>query len=131
MKNNKDLLLAWLEQGPAALVLDTRVPGVIVPEPFYGLLNLVLNVSRKFKPGDLTINDWGVTQTLSFEGEGFHCSIPWEAVFLVVSVKARGFHISENIPEELAEKALTVCMKPMTLPFEKKKAKLKLSLVQK
>lgn len=74
-------LEAFLAHGPAMLHLDARHPGVRVPPWLNDDLQLRLRVSPRFDPPDLLIDEWGVRQTLSFQGRRFPVAIPWRAIY--------------------------------------------------
>jgi stringent starvation protein B len=99
----KQRLLTALEKGMAQLHLDARRPGVLVPEAFKKEHHLVLNVSYRFDPPDLTISDWGVRETLSFSGSRFTVGIPWSALYAIASHVSREFWMyPDDMPPELA-----------------------------
>lgn len=102
----KQRLLQALEQGMSQIHLDARRPGVLVPEQFRGEHHLVLNLSYRFDPPDLSVNDWGVRQTLSFGGSRFTVAVPWSALYGVASLVTREFWMyPDSMPEELASAA--------------------------
>lgn len=99
----KQRLLAALEKGMAQLHLDARRPGVLVPEQFKTNHHLVLNVSYRFDPPDLTVSDWGVRETLSFGGSRFTVGVPWSALYAITSHVTREFWMyPDDMPQELA-----------------------------
>jgi stringent starvation protein B len=105
-EEKKQRLLYALERGMAQLHLDARRPGVLVPEQFKSNHHLVLNVSYRFDPPDLTVSDWGVRETLSFSGNRFTVGIPWSALYAVASHVTREFWMyPDDMPPELAEAA--------------------------
>ncbi|MEW5742609.1 MAG: ClpXP protease specificity-enhancing factor SspB [Myxococcota bacterium] len=102
----KQRLLSALEKGMAQLHLDARRPGVLVPEKYKQNHHLVLNVSYRFDPPDLTVSDWGVRETLSFGGSRFTVGVPWSAVYAIASHVSREFWMyPDDMPQELAEAA--------------------------
>lgn len=102
----KQRLLAALEKGMAQLHLDARRPGVLVPESFKSNHHLVLNVSYRFDPPDLSVSDWGVRETLSFSGSRFTVGVPWSALYAIASHVTREFWMyPDDMPEELAQAA--------------------------
>jgi stringent starvation protein B len=106
-QENKKRLLESLEKGMAQVHLDARRPFVGVPERFKDQPQLVLNISYRFEPPDLTISDWGVRETLSFGGERFMCGIPWSAIFAVASVVTREFWMyPDDMPSEVMANAV-------------------------
>lgn len=105
--DKKARLLEALEQGMTQVHLDARAPGVLVPKKFVGELHLVLNLSYRFEPPDLTVNEWGVRETLSFGGERFTVAIPWSALYAITShVSHQFFMFPEDMPDELLQGAL-------------------------
>jgi stringent starvation protein B len=106
LKEKKDRVLEALEQGMTQIHLDARRPGVLVPEKFRKDHHLVLNVSYRFDPPDLSVSEWGVRQTLSFGGSRFTVAVPWSALYAVASLATREFWMfAEDLPQELAEAA--------------------------
>lgn len=102
----KQKLLQALEQGMTQLHLDARRPGVLVPEKFKGEHHLVLNVSYRFDPPDLSVSDWGVRETLSFGGSRFTVGVPWSALYAIASLVTREYWMfPDDMPEELAAAA--------------------------
>jgi stringent starvation protein B len=101
--DKKTRLLEALEQGQAQLHLDARRPGVMVPEQFRDEPHLVLNVSYRFDPPDLSVNDWGVRQTLSFNRKRFSVGLPWSAIYAVASLVTNELVMfRDDLPEEFA-----------------------------
>jgi len=106
-QEKKKRLLESLEKGMAQVHLDARRPFVAVPERFKDQPQLVLNISYRFEPPDLTVSDWGVRETLSFGGERFVCGIPWSAIFAVASVVTREFWMyPDDMPSEVMANAV-------------------------
>jgi len=102
----KQRLLQALEQGLTQIHLDARRPGVLVPERYRTDHHLVLNLSYRFDPPDLTVTEWGVRQTLLFGGQRFTIGAPWSAVYAVASLVSREFWMyPDDMPDELAEAA--------------------------
>ncbi|MDP3505457.1 MAG: ClpXP protease specificity-enhancing factor SspB [Myxococcales bacterium] len=105
--DKKSRLLKALEQGMTQIHLDARRPGVLVPKKFVGDHHLVLNVSFRFDPADLTVNEWGVRETLSFGGERFTIGVPWSALYAIASHVSHDFFMfPEDMPEELLQGAV-------------------------
>lgn len=100
----KSRLLESLDKGMTMVHVDARRPGVLVPAHLKGELHLMLNVSYRFDPPDLTVNDWGVRQTLTFQGKRFNVAVPWSALYAVSSHVSREFWMfPEDMPPELLE----------------------------
>lgn len=105
--DKKARLLKALEVGMTQIHLDARRPGVLVPKRFAGDHHLVLNLSFRFDPPDLTVNDWGVRETLSFGGERFTIGVPWSALYAIASHVSHDFFMfPEDMPEELLQGAV-------------------------
>jgi stringent starvation protein B len=105
--DKKTRLLKALDAGMTQVHLDARRPGVLVPRKFAQDHHLVLNVSYRFDPPDLTVNEWGVRETLSFGGERFTVGIPWSAIYAVASHVTHDFFMfPDDMPEELLEGAV-------------------------
>ncbi len=106
-QEKKKRLLESLEKGMAQVHLDARRAFVAVPERFKDQPQLVLNISYRFEPPDLTVSDWGVRETLGFGGERFLCGIPWTAIFAVASVVTREFWMyPDDMPAEVMANAV-------------------------
>lgn len=103
----KQKLLGALEQGLTQVHLDPRRPGVLVPAQYRGDQHLVLNLSYRFDPPDLTVSDWGVRQTLSFNGSRFTVGVPWSALYAIASHATREFWMyPDDMPPEMLEGAV-------------------------
>jgi stringent starvation protein B len=106
VEEKKAKLLKALESGITQIHLDARRPGVLVPQSLKNDHHLILNVSFRFDPPDLTVNDWGVRETLSFQGSRFTVGLPWSAIYAVASLVTREFFMyPDDMPEELMQGA--------------------------
>lgn len=124
LKEKKDRVLEALEQGMTQLHLDARRPGVLVPEKFRADHHLVLNISYRFDPPDLSVSEWGVRQTLSFGGSRFTVAVPWSALYAVASLSTKEFWMfPDDLPQELAEAATEKARLPPALESEPEKAR--------
>src|SRR5450432_3663292 len=63
--DKKARLLASLERGMTMVHLDARRPGVLVPDHLKKEPQLLLNLSYRFTPPDLTVSEWGLRETLT------------------------------------------------------------------
>lgn len=98
----KARLLKALELGVTQVHLDARRPGVLVPPKLKDDHHLILNVSYRFEPPDLSVNEWGVRETLSFQGQRFTVRLPWSSIYAVASMVSREFWMyPDDMPEEL------------------------------
>ncbi|MBF5044466.1 stringent starvation protein B [Aggregicoccus sp. 17bor-14] len=113
----KERLLAALDQGMVMIHLDARRPGVAVPSHLGGEAHLRLNLSYRFDPPDLTVNEWGVRSTLSFSGSRFTVAVPWNALFAITSHVSREFWLyPEDMPQELLQHPLATPPTPREAP---------------
>jgi stringent starvation protein B len=82
--------------------LDARRPGVAVPEHLKKEPHLLLNLSYRFSPPDLTVSEWGVRQTLTFGGVAFTVAVPWNALYAISSHATKEFYMyPDDMPPEL------------------------------
>lgn len=105
--DKKERLLAALERGMVMIHLDARKPGVRVPESLSDELHLRLNLSYRFDPPDLCINDWGIRETLSFSGRRFPVAVPWSALFGITGQGDGAFTLfPADLPPEVIQQSL-------------------------
>lgn len=91
-----------LELGMVMVHLDARRPGVSVPPELADEAHLRLNVSYRFRPSDLQIDDAGAQITLTFNGVPWLCVLPFEAVFGFTShISGESLLWLEDVPEEV------------------------------
>jgi stringent starvation protein B len=99
----KEVALALLE-GPSMYVhMDPRRQGVLVPKRFLDKAQLVLQIGlNMFIPiPDLTVDDEGISCTLSFDRAPFQCRMPWNAIYALVGEDGRGMMWPSDIPPEV------------------------------
>lgn len=70
----------FAKEGETAILLDGRLPGVDVPDE-HRRVDLILKISHRYDPPDLTFNSWGFSITLSFHGQCYPCRVPWSSVY--------------------------------------------------
>ena len=100
-KSKYDFLLYILDKGDAMVCLDARHPKVKVPKNHKNnpSLNLIFNLNFK---APIKITKDGIFSTLSFQGNSFACTIPFEAVWAIfVPSLKEGEVWDENIPKEI------------------------------
>ena len=86
--------------------LDARKSGVCVPVNHATNPALALNLSLRFNIPDFTIDEHGVSASLSFDRTPFPCVLPWTAIFAVRSHVDESFFVwPEDVPAELVEHA--------------------------
>lgn len=74
-----------LQHGVVMLVLDARLADVVVPSDLKEEPDLRLNFSHRFGRAGFCYDIHHVEATLSFPGGLFHCEVPWESVFGMIS----------------------------------------------
>ena len=96
------------DQGVVMVHLDARRPGVRVPDYLKTQEWLRLNFNHVKGRADLVVNDWGVRETLRFNGSWFPVSVPWSAIFAVSlpDQDTQPTIFAEDLPEEMVEAAL-------------------------
>lgn len=93
-----------LGRGPVLVHLDARRTDVAVPERFRSEAKLVLRFGHGLTPPipDLTIDEHGMSATLTFGGAPFRCVLPWPAIYAAVADgEQRGMVWPDDIPEDL------------------------------
>lgn len=80
MSDKRETINAFLNEGVTGICLDARQPGVVVPD-LYRQEALVLNISYKYDPPDLVVDDFGISVTLSFSGKRSWVRVPWAALY--------------------------------------------------
>lgn len=93
-----------LGKGPVLIHLDARRTDVAVPERFRGEAKLVLRFGHGLTPPipDLTVDDHGISASLTFSGAPFRCVLPWAAIYAAVADgEQRGMVWPDDIPEDL------------------------------
>lgn len=117
MPSKKERLLASLDKGMTMIHLDARRPGVLVPEHLKGEPHLLLNISYRFDPPDLSVGEWGIRSTLTFAGDRFTVAIPWSALYAISSHVSKEFWVfPEDMPAELLEKVKVTSKVPVSAP---------------
>jgi stringent starvation protein B len=82
--------------------LDARRPGVLVPDHLRNEPQLLLNISYRFTPPDLTVSEWGIRETLTFSGKSFCVAVPWTALYAISSHATKEWWMyPEDMPPEL------------------------------
>jgi hypothetical protein len=99
----KEVALALLEESSMFIHLDPRRPDVSVPRGFLGQAQLVLQVglNMAIPIPDLTVDDFGISCTLSFNRTPFWCRLPWTAIYALVGEDGRGGVWADDVPPEI------------------------------
>jgi hypothetical protein len=80
-EKKRQLFEKWLLSGIVTVLLDARGADVKVPPAFKQEGDLRLNFSYGFRIADFNFDDKAVWATLSFDGGGFLCHVPWTSVY--------------------------------------------------
>ncbi len=95
-----------LQAGIAAVHLDARQPGVLVPPHLADQAWLVLNYSWRYRVADFRFDDEAVEASLSFGGQSHFCRVPWAAVFAVTDPgRSQGQIWHDEVPGEVVPAA--------------------------
>lgn len=98
-----EIFTRLIDAGMVLVNLDARQPGVRVPPMYEGDAQLGLNFSHRFGLDDFAYDERGVRATLSFQGAGHFCDVPWGAVFMVRSyVTGEVVLFPASLPPEIA-----------------------------
>ncbi len=79
MKTRQQIVEEFTDSCMTMLLVDSWNPDVQVPPKYKNDSELTINFSRKF-PNKLTIDEKGVSQKLTFDGQLFDVFIPWAAI---------------------------------------------------
>jgi len=108
-----------LERGPVLVHVDARRGDVAVPARFRGDPKLVLRFGYGLTPAivDLTVDEERIAGTLTFGGVPFRCSLPWQAIYAVVSeVDQKGMVWPEDVPGPVVEQLTARSNEPLDRP---------------
>jgi len=118
-----------LLQGTSMFVhLDPRCDGVVVPKWLKSQAQLVLQIGMNMVVPipDLTVDDDGISCTLSFNRSPIWCTLPWSAVYALVGEEGRGMIWPDDAPPELAAQPQRPALKVVGKKKMPKKTKAKL-----
>ncbi|HEY4056724.1 MAG TPA: ClpXP protease specificity-enhancing factor SspB [Kofleriaceae bacterium] len=93
-----------LSQGSILVHVDARRPEVAVPPRFRSDAALMLRFGYNLTPAisDLTVDDEGISGTLTFGGNPFRVVLPWTAIYAAsVEGEQRGAVWTEDVPEDM------------------------------
>ena len=109
--DKRKTLEALLGRGPVLVHVDARRPEASVPQRFRADPSLVLRFGYGLQPSipDLTVDDDAISGTLTFNGQPFHCVLPWSAVYAaMVDGEQRGTVWPEDVPEDVLSTSTSV-----------------------
>lgn len=97
-------ILKLLQFGTVMVFVDSRHPGVIVPEYLKGDYQLRLNFDYAYEVADFRILPDRIEASLSFNRKNFFCVVPLNAVYLMISHTIQhGILFTQSIPIEMLE----------------------------
>lgn len=107
--HKNDALLELLATHYSVFVhVDTRKPGVIVPDKLKGQPQVAFQLGLDLKPTPvrhLRVEDEGWSATMTFNRRQFDCFVPWEAVWAIIGEETGiGAHWPADIPLEVKKK---------------------------
>ena len=104
--SKKEVMLALLERAEARVHLAARRDGVRLPDRFCADGHVRLDYGYHFTPPipDLTIDDYGIHATLSFNRQSFGTFVPWSAIYLIADFDGNGAVWQDDIPADLLDK---------------------------
>ncbi len=81
-----------MKLGPINVKFSSSAEGVVVPESFKSQPTVVLTFGTPLSTPmvDLLVDDSGMSGTMTFEEQPFHCTVPWSAVTALVLDEERG-----------------------------------------
>lgn len=102
----RELVQTLLDQGPILVHIDARGESVIVPEHFRSQARLVLRFGYRLSPPivDLDVGEEAIRGTLTFGGQPFTCTVPWQSLYAVIAESSgQGTVWPEDVPDEILE----------------------------
>ena len=97
-------MLELLKYGTVMTFVDSRLPGVIIPDYLKSDYQLRLNFDYAFDIDDFRVLPDRVEASLSFNQRNFFCVIPFDAVYLILnnSIQRAGLFV-ESVPAEMLD----------------------------
>lgn len=89
--------------GHVMVHLDARAPGVVVPGLNAKNEVLKLNFGHWRGRGDLMVDEWGIKETLRFDGVWHEVEVPWGAIYGFSADGCENVVYDESIPREVLE----------------------------
>lgn len=101
----EDVAQALLLRGSIFVHLDPRASGVALPDYLSDQPQVMLQIGLDLPVPipDLRVGSRGISGTLSFNREPFHCVIPWAAVFALSGDDGRGMVWEASLPVEVSD----------------------------
>lgn len=119
LPDKRDFVTELLNEGPVLVHIDARCDEVSVPERFRSDPKLVLRFGYGLSPAiaDMSVDDGGISGTLTFGGIPHHCIIPWQALYAVVAeADQRGMVWPDDVPEVVLDQMSTRADAPAEQP---------------
>jgi hypothetical protein len=91
-----------LAQGRVAVTFDAKYPTAVIPTSVGARDIAVITFSTNFAIADVSSDDFGISQTLSFGGDAFKVTLPWECIYSISLVSGTlGREWNAGIPKDL------------------------------
>lgn len=90
----------WMKLDHVLIHLDSRMPGVDLPQHLQNNPSVVLKLSYLFQ-GTTEHDEKAITAYLKFHGNYYRCVVPWEAVWGMVNSTNENIVWPEDLPPEL------------------------------
>lgn len=123
----KEVAIALLEASNSVYVhLDPRRHGVSVPRQFVDKPQLVLQIglNMPIPIRDLTVDDDGISCTLSFNRSPTYCRMPWGAIYALIGEDGRGMMWPPDIPPEVVAQMQNAAAGAQAKPQQRPRPKL-------
>jgi stringent starvation protein B len=103
--SKREALESLLSQGDVLIQIDPRGDGVDVPAHLTAQPLVVLRIGHDMPVPipDLTLGHQRLEATLSFNRQPYFVSVPWAAVFGMVSENGQGLLWTGDVPDEVLE----------------------------
>jgi stringent starvation protein B len=99
----KDVALALLKRSTVFIHLDPRGEAVAVPPWFKRQPQLVLQIglNMPIPIPDLTVDEQGISCTLSFNRSPHYCRIPWQSIYALIADDGQHGFWPDDVPPEV------------------------------
>ncbi len=97
----REFIESLLEKTQIQILVDSRKPGVALPEELRGEYRVALNLSKGFQ-GPMELLDDKLAVTLTFSLRRFECILPWESVWGIRTyIDERMYTFPSDMPVEV------------------------------
>lgn len=123
----RQLALELLAETTVFVHFDARRDGVVVPQSLSStaIATFEVGLNMPVPIRDLTVDDKGISGTLSFNRRPAYCSVPWSAIYALSSYDRRGRFWPDDAPP-----GVHVNQKRLAAEYEVKQKRAGLRLVK-